>query len=102
MIMTRKRIRSIIRESVEHSPHRDRVKKIALFGSYLKGTQKKTSDIDLLVEFSKPISLFELDDFERSISRRFHKKVDLLTPASLSVYFRDKVLKEAKKVYERK
>jgi len=102
MTIAQKKIKSIIRESMEHSPYRDRVKKIALFGSYLKGTEKKTSDIDLLVEFLKPISLFELDDFERAMSRRFQRKVDLLTPASLSVYFRDQVLKEAKKMYERK
>ncbi len=102
MVITQKKIKSIIRESMEYSPYRDRVKKIALFGSYLKGTQKKTSDIDLLIEFSKPISLFELDDFERAISRKLHRKVDLLTPASLSVYFREEVLKEARKIYEGK
>jgi len=58
------------------------VKKIGLFGSYARNEQHEDSDIDLLVEFEKPIGLkfFELSDY---LEKCFGKKVDLLTKVGL-------------------
>ena len=36
-----------------------KIKNIAVFGSYVRGEQKKRSDLDLLAEFSRPIGLLE-------------------------------------------
>ena len=54
------------------------VNTIALFGSFAKGAQTDTSDIDLVVEFKKPIGLkfIELGEYLEEILCR---KVDLLT-----------------------
>jgi len=54
-----------------------RVKKIGLFGSYLKNKQTKKSDIDFLVEFEKVTAdnFFELLFFLEKI---FRKKIDLV------------------------
>lgn len=54
------------------------VKKLILFGSYAKGEQKNTSDIDFLVEFEKKRSLF--DDYVgllHFLEDTFNKKIDL-------------------------
>jgi len=58
------------------------VEKIGVFGSYRKGTETKDSDIDLLIEFSRPIGFrfFELADYLEEI---FGKPVDILTPAGI-------------------
>lgn len=40
------------------------VSSIGIFGSYIRGEQKKDSDIDILVEFNKSIGLFGLMDVE--------------------------------------
>lgn len=58
------------------------VSKIGLFGSYAKGHADETSDIDLLVEFERPIGFrfFELVDYLESL---FGHKVDVLTPAGI-------------------
>lgn len=55
------------------------VKSLAIFGSYIRGEQKEESDIDILVEFNKPIGLafIELGDF---LSEVLGVRVDLLTP----------------------
>lgn len=69
------------------------VKRIGIFGSYAKGQQKEESDIDVLVEFEKPTfdNFIELSFF---LEELFDKKVDSLTPKSLSPYMQPTVEKE--------
>ena len=58
------------------------VKKIGLFGSYLKGTQKKGSDVDILVEFDE----ISYDDYYKVLvllKRLLKKKIDLVISESL-------------------
>lgn len=81
---------------------RHRIRRLALFGSVLKGTARPDSDIDLLVEFepeARP-TLLDLAAMEEELSRRLGgRRVDLRTAAELSRYFRDEVLREAEVQY---
>ena len=58
------------------------VKRIGLFGSFSKGIQREDSDVDIIVEFEKPIGLkfVELADYIEYI---LGKKVSLLTPEGI-------------------
>ncbi len=58
------------------------ISKIGLFGSYLTGQADETSDIDLIVDFSRPIGFrfLELVDF---LEQLFGRKVDILTPSGI-------------------
>lgn len=58
------------------------VSRIGLFGSYATGQPDQASDIDLLVEFERPIGFrfLELADYLEAVLGR---KVDLLTPAGI-------------------
>lgn len=58
------------------------IRKIGIFGSFAKGLHGKDSDIDIIVEFEKPIGLafVDLADY---IENLFGKKVDLLTPEGI-------------------
>jgi len=58
------------------------VKRIGLFGSYAKGTPVEGSDIDILVEFVKPIGL-KFIVFAEYIEKLLGRKVDILTPAGI-------------------
>lgn len=73
-----------------------RIRRLALFGSQLKGTAKPESDIDLLVEFlpeAQP-TLFDMARIEIELSEALgERKVDLRTPQDLSRYFRDEVVR---------
>ena len=81
---------------------RNRIRKLSLFGSALKGELRKDSDIDFLVEFQpgEAASLLDLARMERDLSRLLDgRKVDLRTPNELSRYFRDEVLSTASVQY---
>jgi hypothetical protein len=71
------------------------VKRIGLFGSFVRGEQKKNSDIDFLVEFEKPI--FEnFMDLAFYLEELFGRKVELITNGNLSPYIQPYVEKEVK------
>lgn len=78
------------------------IRKLSLFGSTLKGTARPDSDVDLLVEFLPDVkpTYFDLARIEIELSELLGgRKVDLRTPAELSRYFRDQVLREAQVQY---
>ncbi|MGQ9792520.1 MAG: type VII toxin-antitoxin system MntA family adenylyltransferase antitoxin [Anaerolineae bacterium] len=76
------------------------VVRILLFGSMARGEADEESDIDLLVEFSKPISLLRLVALERELSDALGRKVDVLTKAAISPYLRERIRSEAQVIYE--
>lgn len=71
-------IKEIIMEYKRELEEKFKVKNIAIFGSYARNEQRKTSDVDILVEFSEPVGLlfFHLADYLEKI---LGVKVDLLT-----------------------
>lgn len=75
---------------------------LRVFGSAARGEDTPESDIDLLVDFSEPKSLFDLVRIEQEFEEALGRKVDLVTSASLSPYLRDRVLGEAQVLYERR
>lgn len=58
------------------------IKSIALFGSAAMGDDSENSDLDLVVEFSKPIGL-KFVELAEYIENATGKKVDILTPVGL-------------------
>ncbi|MEM8893984.1 MAG: nucleotidyltransferase family protein [Bacteroidota bacterium] len=69
------------------------VSRIGYFGSHAKGKSTPTSDIDVLVDFSRPIGwkFFDLKDF---LEELVGKDVDLVTSCSLKKRLKDSILKE--------
>ena len=75
-----------------------RIRRLSLFGSVLKRTDRPDSDVDLLVEFDPDAvpGYFRLARIEADLSELLGgRRVDLRTPQDLSRYFRDQVLREA-------
>lgn len=89
-----------VREAVEKDPQKDAIKSVSLFGSYLHGDFTDKSDVDLLFESRKRISYFTLFAIQDRISKEIGRPVELLTKEELSKYFRDRIIKEAKKIYQ--
>ena len=73
----------------------------ALFGSYARGEQKSTSDVDILIRVNPPFSLFDLIGLERELGDILGKKIDLVTESAISKYIKDEVISESKTIYEK-
>jgi hypothetical protein len=70
------------------------VKEIGIFGSYVKGRQTKRSDLDLLVSFSKPVTLLQFISIENYLSETIGIKTDLVMKDSLKPRIGRQILKE--------
>jgi predicted nucleotidyltransferase len=71
-----------------------KVTELGIFGSYVRGEQTKNSDVDILVEFSKVPTLFDLVEIEYSISDKLGLPVDLVDKKSLKAAIRENILNE--------
>ncbi len=78
------------------------IRRISLFGSVSKGTERPDSDVDLLVEFEpgREPGLFKLAGIEAELSMLLNgRHVDLRTAEDLSPHFRNEVLNAAAEQY---
>jgi len=67
------------------------VEGLYIFGSFAKGKTSFRSDVDILVDFSKPVTLFDfvrLREFLETITKR---KVDLVTRDALKIWMKSEV-----------
>lgn len=71
------------------------VKGLYLFGSVARNEAGDESDIDLLVEFEQPVSLFEFVRLRRELEVVLGRRVDLVTRLALKPQLRDRILREA-------
>ena len=91
----------IPKEKLAEFCRRNRIRRLAFFGSVLRDDFAPESDVDVLVEF-EPGTRVGLRFFgmERELSEILGRKVDLNTRGFLSKYFRDEVIAEAEVLYD--
>lgn len=70
------------------------VKKAAVFGSYARGEAKKSSDIDILVEFKGQKSLLDLVGLQYELEAKFDNKFDVITYKGIHPRLKDRIIKE--------
>ena len=75
------------------------IKKAGIFGSYAKGTAKKKSDVDILIQPPKKFSLLDLVGLQNELIKVTNKKIDVNTYRALHPYVKKEVLKSEVKVY---
>lgn len=66
-----------------------------VFGSYVRGEAKKSSDIDILVNFDEKADLFDLVDLSLFLEKKLKRKVDIVPQSSLREEIKENVLREA-------
>jgi len=91
---TKEEILKILKSKKGFLKKKYKVKNIALFGSYVRGENRPTSDIDILVEFYEPISLLKFIELENYLSGILGTKVDLVVKSALKKNVRKQVLQE--------
>jgi predicted nucleotidyltransferase len=91
----------VVRPSVALQTHREALRKMIsgynvahprVYGSVLTGKDTEESDLDLLVDATESTTLFTLAGLEHEAQELLGVPVSVLTPAFLSVKFRDRVL----------
>lgn len=96
--MGKQEIIDIIRGSKPEIESRYGVQRLGLFGSYVREQQRKRSDIDILVSFSRDIDLFEFVDLREFLETRLHHKVDLVMESALKPAIGKRILDEVEYV----
>jgi len=91
---TLKEIEKILKENKAILAERFKVQEIGIFGSYVRGEQKEKSDVDILVSFYEPISLFEFMDMEEFLTQILGVKVDLVSKKALKPRIGKYILEE--------
>jgi uncharacterized protein len=93
-IMTREEVRQRL------SRHRAKlddlgIRSLDLFGSVARGEAGPGSDVDLLVEFDRPVGLFQFFRVQRQLEIILGRPVDLVMKDAIKRQFRARVLAEA-------
>jgi len=92
------RLEEVKRILIENKPflqERFKVKELGIFGSYVRGENKSGSDIDILVDFTEPVSLFEFMELEEFLTELLGVKVDLVMKGGLKRRIKARILAEA-------
>jgi hypothetical protein len=84
----------ILRRQLPNLRVKYHVRYLGIFGSYVQGTSRKNSDLDVLVDFSQSPSLFEFIQLENDLSSIIGVKVDLVMKSTLKPLIGQHILRE--------
>jgi len=87
-------IERILRDQKPILREKFKVREIGIFGSVVRGEQKETSDLDLLVEFEEPIGLIKYVGLQNFLSDKIGARVDLVMKSGLKPIISRQILKE--------
>ena len=98
-MLTKEQITETLRKEHSFLASEYGVKRIGLFGSYAKGLPTEASDIDVLVEFERPLG-FRFIEFVEYLESLLGKPVEVLTPAGLQAVRVDRIGKSIEESVE--
>lgn len=80
---------------------RQGVLRASIFGSFARGEETKTSDVDILVKLSRDKTLLDLVGLKLELEDELGRNVDVLTYDGINHRLKDIILKEQKIIYEK-
>jgi len=88
--------KAILKEHKAEVVLKYRVREIGIFGSFVRGEQKRRSDVDILVEFDQRNmpGLLKLIEMEMYLERLLRKRVDVVIKSGIRPELRKGILKE--------
>jgi predicted nucleotidyltransferase len=75
------------------------VKALSLFGSIARNEATSKSDVDILIDFDSKKGLFFFLNLKKYLEELLQCEVDLVTPRALHPALKDRILREAKRVF---
>lgn len=94
-MLTKQEIDIIINTLKPYNP-----KRIGLFGSVARNEEKKSSDIDILYSFDKPISLFIKFNIIEELRFKLHKEIDFVSENAVHPKLKSYIYNDLKIIYE--
>lgn len=96
MAKTFSEIRSVLKKNEKDLNKRFKIRKMGIFGSYLRGDATEESDVDILVEFEEDagISLLDVVELENYLTDLLEVKVDLVEKPALKPRIGKHILRE--------
>lgn len=91
---TKEEILEILHNLKENLKIKYKIKEIGVFGSVMRGEQKDTSDIDILVEFEDDADLLDLVGIAQFLEEKLQQKVDVVSKRALREEIKKTVLQE--------
>lgn len=92
--MNKKHVLKVISSHQNELQTKYAVKSLALFGSVVRNEATSSSDVDLLIEFDKPVGLFHFLTVKNCLQEWLGNKVDLVTYKALKSPLKEQILKE--------
>ncbi|MDY6950540.1 MAG: nucleotidyltransferase family protein [Thermodesulfobacteriota bacterium] len=91
-------INAVLQQHLNQLKRKFHVAEIGIFGSSVRGEQKNDSDIDILVEFSRPVDFFLFMQLETHLSRILEANIDLVSRKALKPHIGRRILEEVQYV----
>jgi predicted nucleotidyltransferase len=89
--MKRQAVLHILKQKNAELAEQFGVKSLSLFGSVARDEATAESDVDLLVEFNRPVGYFGLFSLQDYLEKLLGCSVDIGTPESLKPYIRERI-----------
>lgn len=98
LAMTRDQIISTLKLAMPELAARFGVRHLMLFGSFARGDERPDGDVDVLVEFDRPITLFGLASLQAHLEKLLGRSVDVGPLDAIRPEARQEILSEALRV----
>ena len=96
--MKKNEIVKIIKKNKPELASRYGVRQLGLFGSHVRQQENESSDIDILVSFSRDVDLFDFVDLRELLEKKLNSKVDLVMVSALKPAIGKRILQEVEYV----
>ncbi|MBI4712075.1 MAG: nucleotidyltransferase family protein [Planctomycetes bacterium] len=87
-------IKVVLGRHKQEMQERYKIRKLGVFGSYVRAEHKRNSDIDILVDFAEPVGLFRFMDIEEYLEGLLKAKVDLVSKRAMKPHIGKHILSE--------
>jgi predicted nucleotidyltransferase len=93
--MTKESVIEVLRASTGYSLSQYKAQIRGIFGSFARGEESASSDIDILVDFREGADLFDFVGLSLFLEEKLHRPVDIVSADTIKSAVRDTILKEA-------
>ena len=83
-----------IQEKIRHVLQEAGISRAGLFGSCARGEMNEASDVDILVEIKKNISLFDFVELKQKLEDVLERRVDLIEYGAIKPFLHESILSQ--------